>query len=52
MNDFVNTNLAQAANRQKRNYEKGKTSSLNLQNVWLLNYMNSQIHKIAKFCMH
>jgi len=21
-------------------------------NVWLLDYMNPQIHKIAKFCMH
>ena len=24
---------------------------LNLQNLWLLDYINSQIHKIAKFCL-
>jgi len=26
--------------------------NLVLQNVWLLDYMNPQIHKITKFCMH
>ena len=26
--------------------------NLNLRNVWLINYINSQFHKITNFCMH